>query len=137
MNSKVIKFIDEFNSDNTNIGEVDYYFWLMKSYEALYYFYPLIERLLINIIAIESRGRIEVGNQERLKTANSVLSTNIIVNENITNKLRNIFGEEGPRNSLLHGYAFKNDTKLARHLIEVKCLTLELMHHYQKESRHN
>ncbi|WOO87749.1 hypothetical protein RZE82_02130 [Mollicutes bacterium LVI A0039] len=136
MNSKVINFINEFNSESTNIGEVDYYFWLMKSYEALYYFYPLLERLLINIVALESRWTIEVDSQRRLKTANSVLNDNIIVNEKVTNKLKKIFGENGPRNLLLHGNAFKNDENLSRHLIEVKCLTLELMHHYLRESRH-
>lgn len=134
MKDNVVKLINDFNASNNNIGEIDYYFWSLNSYEALYYFYPLMERLIINIVAKESRRNVEVYNQERLKTANSVLSNNTIISQHITDKLIDIFKDDGLRNSIMHGKRVVNNNKLLKHLCDVKCLTLILMKYYIREN---
>lgn len=130
MSSNVYNLIKEFNSQNNPIGTIDIYFWFLNKYEALYYFYPLLERLIVHIVSLESRVGVEVNDSARLKTANSILSNNIVINEAITNKLIDIFKEDGLRNCLLHGGKFKNNRVLLNHLLDVKCLVLILMRKY-------
>ncbi len=125
--------IVKFNKENNIIGEVDIYYWELNSFETLYYFYPLMERLIINILSIEGREKIEIQDSQRMKTLNEILKDNMIISEYVTDKLKCIYNEEGNRNKLLHGDMFKNNINIIKHIYEVRWITSLLMEEYMKK----
>ncbi len=125
--------IVKFNKENNIIGEVDIYYWELNSFETLYYFYPLMERLIINILSIEGREKIEIQDSQRMKTLNEILKDNMIISEYVTDKLKCIYNEEGNRNKLLHGEIFKDNINIIKHIYEVRWITSLLMEEYMKK----
>ncbi len=132
-NKKEKDVIEKFNKGNNIIGEIDIYYWGLNSFETLYYFYPLMERLIINILSIEGREKIEIQDSQRMKTLNEILKDNVIISNYVTDKLKFIYKEEGNRNKLLHGEIFKNNIYLIKHVYEVRWITLLLMEEYMKK----
>ncbi len=132
-NKKEKDVIEKFNKRNNIIGEIDIYYWGLNSFETLYYFYPLMERLIINILSIEGREKIEIQDSQRMKTLNEILKDNMIISEYVTDKLKCIYNEEGNRNKLLHGEIFKDNINIIKHIYEVRWITSLLMEEYMKK----
>lgn len=119
------------------LKEIDYTLFNINNAHCLYYFFPLIERLVIETLALSSLLKIEKDEQGTLRTLNSVLCTEEckqIFDDKILKKLSYYFNEIGLRNKMMH-YDPKNSTiEISKNeLNEVKEIALRLLDKYNQE----
>ena len=105
-NSEFIRF---FESEITisKIGKIDMEVIEDKSYYSLYYKFPLIERIILEIYRLIPRTNIEQYEQGTMKTINSIINNNKkinIINPELKKMIDNYFNEsdDSPRNVLFH-----------------------------------
>lgn len=105
-NSEFIRF---FESETTisKIGKIDMQVIEDKSYYSLYYKFPLIERLVLEIYRSVPGTNIEKYEQGTMKTINSIIKSNStleLIPQNIIEKINVYFNEkdDSPRNVVFH-----------------------------------
>ncbi|WOO89329.1 hypothetical protein R2F61_01100 [Mollicutes bacterium LVI A0078] len=127
MLEEVKVIVESYNLLNTKVGKVDYKFFESEKEECLYYFYPLLERLCREYLAETNRWSIEVYENNRYKTLNSILSSNIIHTEELTERIRSIYQEDGPRNKYMHGGFFTSEGYVQGLITDVKQIVFCMM----------
>ena len=107
---------------------------------VLFYMFPLIERLVVEILDITSLVNVETKNQGTIRTINSMLqdkeTEKIYINEINTmpgfhDNLKKYFADDGLRNQLMH-YVPETD-KIGANVSEIKAMALMLAEMYEKE----
>lgn len=106
---KKSEFIKLFENDITisKIGKIDLDVINDNSIYSLYYKFPLIERLILEIYKAIPRSNIEIYEQGTMKTINSIINNNkniAIIYPELKSMIDNYFSEEdtSPRNILFH-----------------------------------
>lgn len=104
---------------------------------VLFYMFPLIERLVVEILDITSLVNVETKNQGTIRTINSMLQdkeTEKIFGKELHNNLKKYFADDGLRNQLMH-YVPETDKIGANvsEIEEIKAMALMLAEMYEKE----
>ena len=138
-NSAFIRF---FESETTisKIGKIDMEVIEDKSYYSLYYKFPLIERLVLEIYRSVPGTNIEKYEQGTMKTINSIIKSNSaleLIPQNIIEKINVYFNEEddSPRNIVFHEWG-ENEKKVVVNFEEINYIIsnlLALLNHMSKE----
>ena len=90
------------------IGKIDIPVLDSNKIESVYYSFPLIERMVLEIYKLVPEADIEHYEQGTMRTILSIIEENdnynneMIIPEVLVNLLKDIFGEDGPRNRMLH-----------------------------------
>lgn len=86
------------------VGEIDVNLLKSQKLESLYYSFPLIERLVLEIYKLVPYADIECYTQGVMKTINSIIDTNSndVLPENTINIIKKYFKDDGLRNKLFH-----------------------------------
>ena len=138
-NSEFIRF---FESETTisKIGKIDMEVIEDKSYYSLYYKFPLIERLVLEIYRSVPGTNIEKYEQGTMKTINSIIKSNStleLIPQNIIEKINVYFNEkdDSPRNVVFHEWG-ENEKKVVVNFEEINYIIsnlLALLNHMSKE----
>lgn len=138
-NSEFIRF---FESETTisKIGKIDMEVIEDKSYYSLYYKFPLIERLVLEIYRSVPGTNIEKYEQGTMKTINSIIKSNTtleLIPQNIIEKINFYFNEkdDSPRNVVFHEWG-ENEKKVVVNFDEINYIIsnlLALLNHMSKE----
>lgn len=138
-NSEFIRF---FESEITisKIGKIDMEVIEDKSYYSLYYKFPLIERLVLEIYRSVPGTNIEKYEQGTMKTINSIIKSNSaleLIPQNIIEKINVYFNEkdDSPRNVVFHEWG-ENEKKVVVNFEEINYIIsnlLALLNHMSKE----
>lgn len=106
---KKSEFIKLFENRNSiaKIGKIDMEIINDNSIYSLYYKFPLIERLILEIYKLIPRSNIEIYEQGTMKTINSIINNNkniSIIYPELKSMIDTYFSEEddSPRNILFH-----------------------------------
>ena len=101
------KAIKNIENDNTKklIGEIDTDAIENLSIESLYYVFPLIERIVVEIYKLLPLKDVEQYRQGYMRTVISILDKddNTIFPQQVIDSLNRYYGDTGLRNKLLHG----------------------------------
>ena len=101
---------------------------------VLFYMFPLIERLVVEILDITSLVNVETKNQGTIRAINSMLQdkeTEKIFGKELHDNLKKYFADDGLRNQLMH-YVPETD-KIGANVSEIKAMALMLAEMYEKE----
>lgn len=138
-NSEFIRF---FESEITisRIGKIDMEVIEDKSYYSLYYKFPLIERLVLEIYRSVPGTNIEKYEQGTMKTINSIIKSNSaleLIPQNIIEKINVYFNEkdDSPRNVVFHEWG-ENEKNVVVNFEEINYIIsnlLALLNHMSKE----
>lgn len=138
-NSEFIRF---FESETTisKIGKIDMQVIEDKSYYSLYYKFPLIERLVLEIYRSVPGTNIEKYEQGTMKTINSIIKSNNtleLIPQNIIEKINVYFNEkdDSPRNVVFHEWG-ENEKNVVVNFEEINYIIsnlLALLNHMSKE----
>ena len=138
-NSEFIRF---FESETTisKIGKIDMQVIEDKSYYSLYYKFPLIERLVLEIYRSVPGTNIEKYEQGTMKTINSIIKSNStleLIPQNIIEKINVYFNEkdDSPRNVVFHEWG-ENEKNVVVNFEEINYIIsnlLALLNHMSKE----
>ena len=104
---------------------------------VLFYMFPLIERLVVEVLDITSLVNVETKNQGTIRTINSMLQdkeTESIFGKELHDNLKKYFADDGLRNQLMH-YVPEIDMIGANvsEIKEIKEMALMLAEIYEKE----
>lgn len=104
---------------------------------VLFYMFPLIERLVVEILDITSLVNVETKNQGTIRTINSMLQdkeTEKIFGKELHDNLKKYFADDELRNQLMH-YVPETDKIGANvsEIEEIKAMALMLAEMYEKE----
>ena len=129
-NSEFIRF---FESEITisKIGKIDMEVIEDKSYYSLYYKFPLIERLVLEIYRSVPGTNIEKYEQGTMKTINSIIKSNSaleLIPQNIIEKINVYFNEkdDSPRNVVFHEWG-ENEKKVVVNFEEINYIISNLL----------
>lgn len=87
------------------IGKIDLNVLESRTEESLYYLFPLIERLVVEILKYKSDSNIEFYEQGTYRTLNSIFESEEnkkYFDEDLINLIKKYYDEDGLRNKLLH-----------------------------------
>lgn len=85
------------------IGEIDIDLLNSNKVESLYYSFPLIERMVLEIYKLVPESDVEHYEQGIMKTPISIIDNNVkVLPENTVNIIKQIYGDYGIRNKLFH-----------------------------------
>lgn len=85
------------------IGEIDINLLNSNKVESLNYSFPLIERMILEIYKLVPESDVEHYEQGIMKTPISIIDNNVeALPENIVNIIKQIYGDDGIRNTLFH-----------------------------------
>lgn len=99
-----IKAIENVNTRKT-IGKIDVEILKTNSIEALYYIFPLIERITLEIFKLVPDSNVEQIEQGTMKTIKQMIeenNKNNIIPEETHKKIIEYYDENGIRNDLFH-----------------------------------
>ncbi len=117
MNEQILKYVEVFNLENNQIvsgfGPVNKGLLKLEKddYIGLYYFYPMIERLIRCILQLSGVFDLENSEQYTFKTLYSIITQNenrikevfgLELSDEILFYLQETYGEDGPRNKVMH-----------------------------------
>lgn len=129
-NSEFIRF---FESETTisKIGKIDMQVIEDKSYYSLYYKFPLIERLVLEIYRSVPGTNIEKYEQGTMKTINSIIKSNStleLIPQNIIEKINVYFNEkdDSPRNVVFHEWG-ENEKNVVVNFEEINYIISNLL----------
>lgn len=102
-----IDFIKAIENENTKkiIGSIDIEILKTNSIESLYYSFPLIERITLEIFKLIPDSNVEHIEQGTMKTIKEIIEENnkcFVIPEETHNKILNYYGDNGIRNDLFH-----------------------------------
>lgn len=104
---------------------------------VLLYMFPLIERLIIEILDISTIVNVESKEQGTIKTINSLLQQDIvkkILGDNLFEKISKYFNENGIRNKMMHFDPDNNKVFCnSDNVQEVKKIAIDLTELYTKK----
>lgn len=105
--------------------------------EILFYFFPLIERMLVEILALEKYMDIEQKSQGMIRTINSIIENEkleSILYVGMLDKLKEWYGQDGIRNKLLHyDPDIKSVTMKTYEIEDIKEMFVDLCEIYNRE----
>lgn len=87
------------------LGNIDTEILINRKIEALYYFFPLIEKMILEIFKLVPEADVEYISQGIMKTPISLIESNencYQLPENIVEIIKKYYGEDGVRNKLFH-----------------------------------
>lgn len=129
-NSEFIRF---FESETTisKIGKIDMQVIEDKSYYSLYYKFPLIKRLVLEIYRSVPGTNIEKYEQGTMKTINSIIKSNStleLIPQNIIEKINVYFNEkdDSPRNVVFHEWG-ENEKNVVVNFEEINYIISNLL----------
>lgn len=103
---KFVKCIDKLQNDKTIdlIGKIDTVMLNSNRIESVYYSFPLIERMVVEIYKLVPESDIEYHDQGKIRTIDSILdcNDNKIISQQIVDLIKKYYGEDGPRNKIFH-----------------------------------
>ena len=102
-----IAFIKYFENDETKrvIGQIDVEILHEEKVECLYYIFPLIEKMILEIFKLVPESDVEYIEQWIMKTPISIIENNDsskVLPSYIIDIIKKYYKEDGPRNKLLH-----------------------------------
>lgn len=102
-----IALIKYFENDETKsvIGQIDIDLLYEKKVECLYYIFPLIERMILEIFKLVPESDVEYIEQGIMKTPISIIENNdsySVLPSYIIDIIKKYYKEDGPRNKLFH-----------------------------------
>lgn len=102
-----IAFIKYFENDETKrvIGQIDVDILYEEKVECLYYIFPLIERMVLEIFKLVPESDVEYIEQGIMKTPISIIENNdscSVLPSYIIDIIKKYYKEDGPRNKLFH-----------------------------------
>lgn len=102
-----IAFIKYFEDEETKrvIGQIDIDILYKEKVECLYYIFPLIERMVLEIFKLVPESDVEYIEQGKMKTPISIIENNDSYNvlpSYIIDIIKKYYKEDGPRNKLFH-----------------------------------
>lgn len=104
---------------------------------VLLYMFPLIERLVVEILDLSSIVNIESKEQGTIKTVNSLIQQEItkeILGNQLIEKITKYFKEDGIRNKMMHFDPDNNEIKCHfSDIQEVKQIAIELIDLYESK----
>lgn len=90
-------------------GKIDVDHICKCSLASLYYLFPLIERIIIEIFNMIPESNVEVLNQGTYKSVNEILDCNEnVLDEWATLQLKEYYANDGARNTIFHNKNFFN-----------------------------
>ena len=106
-NEIYIAFIKYFENDETKrvIGQIDVEILHEEKVECLYYIFPLIEKMILEIFKLVPESDVEYIEQGIMKTPISIIENNDsskVLPSYIIDIIKKYYKEDGPRNKLLH-----------------------------------
>ena len=109
MNKEYNEIINKFNIKTINFGEIDTVVMndFSNDYRKLFYFFPMIERMLRLILDHLPNSDIENYSESTFNTLNSILEKNekvisAILAPSDIDLLKDLFSDNGLRNKMLH-----------------------------------
>lgn len=127
------EFIKVFEDDVTikKIGKIDLEAIKDDSFYSLYYKFPLIERIILEIYKAIPGANIEMYEQGTMKTINSIINNNPdidILLPNLKNLISNYFSEDddAPRNIIFHP-AFDDKIQVTVNFEEINYIIASLL----------
>lgn len=115
------------------IGVIDFEILESRDIMCLYYLFPLIERLVVEILKYKTDADIEFFKQGTYRTLNSIVfkeENSKYFDSNIINYITRYYADNGLRNKLLH---FRGETYIdvsIVDLLEIKVIVLKLIKLY-------
>lgn len=92
----------ENNDTEEKFGKIDINHVNLHSLGSLYYLFPLIERIVIEIFDFIPEANIEVSNQGTYKTMSEIIKNNTIFDVEINSLLIEYYSDNGVRNTIIH-----------------------------------
>ena len=92
----------ENNDTEEKFGKIDINHVNLHSLGSLYYLFPLIERIVIEIFDFIPEANIEVSNQGTYKTMSEIIKGNTIFDVEINSLLIEYYSDNGVRNTIIH-----------------------------------
>lgn len=125
-----VDFIDCYQNNDTIslIGKIDTNILRINKIESLFYAFPLIERMVLEIFKLVPGTDVEQYEQGTMKTIMSIIDYNSSYNilpQGIISMIERYFGKEGARNKLFHIKDEKQIIKVSYE--EINILILELL----------
>ena len=118
------------NKNNIDLFDID-------DISVFLYLFPLIERLIVEILDISTLVNIECKEQGKIRTVNSLIQqdeTRVILGNDLIEKISKYFNESGIRNKMMHYNPNENTIKSTLEDInEVKEIAICLCKIYEKE----
>lgn len=118
------------NKNNIDLFDID-------DISVFLYLFPLIERLIVEILDISTLVNIECKEQGKIRTVNSLIQqdeTRVILGNDLIRKISKYFNESGIRNKMMHYNPNENTIKSTLEDInEVKKIAICLCKIYEKE----
>lgn len=115
------------------IGKIDLNVLESRTEESLYYLFPLIERLVVEILKYKLDSNIEFYGQGTYRTLNSILESEEnkkYFDKDLINLIKKYYNEDGLRNKLLH---FRGESSISITIIDLlatKVIVTRLLHLY-------
>lgn len=92
----------ENNDTEEKFGKIDINHVNLHSLGSLYYLFPLIERIVIEIFDFIPEANIEVSDQGTYKTMSEIIKNNTIFDVDINSLLIEYYSDNGVRNTIIH-----------------------------------
>ena len=92
----------ENNDIEEKFGKIDINHINLHSLGSLYYLFPLIERIVIEIFDFIPEANIEVSDQGTYKTMSEIIKDNTIFDVEINSLLIEYYSDNGVRNTIIH-----------------------------------
>ena len=115
------------------IGYLDYEVIDGKYFEVLFYLFPLIEKIIIDILKYSAYSNIELYNQGTYRTLKSIIEKDEnqrYFDHELMELLLYYYGEDGLRNELFHYHGKRIDLTYYD-ILAVKCIALKLLKQYK------
>ncbi len=116
------------------IGIIDLQVLESRTIDSLYYIFPLIERLVIEILKYKPDSNIEFYKQGKYRTLNSILEVeenHKYFDSNLVNLIKKYYEEDGLRNRIMHYKGDNNNISLTTiDLLSTKVIVVKLLKLY-------
>lgn len=118
----------------STIGVIDIKMIEDRTEKSLYYLFPLVERIVVEILKYKPDTDIEFSEQGTYRTLNSILSVNKnakYFDDDIVALIKQYYSEEGLRNKMLHFRGQDNIEISMVDLLGIKVIVTKLLKKYK------